>query len=217
MGVIAKSGACVISIVTQISFGAVTARNIYWQKGLNIKYLGGLNTRGPFQVTWSVMGCCTTPGKKKEKGRDTFWLGLRTRCESVPWFLPGNHHKLVLPKSPHKGLKCQIIWQQNLFLPTMRIFCNHKAITRTNNENDGWTCHSVTILDTILTDGSCIIWPCHHLLALTELQKVKVKSQSLPSFPQACYYSEQPGSELKEKKRVPSEEASAGVGKLFDL
>lgn len=63
MGVIAKSGARVISIVTQISLGAVATRNIYWQKGLNIKHLWALKQIQLFffQVQWAVKSCYTTP------------------------------------------------------------------------------------------------------------------------------------------------------------
>lgn len=161
MGVIAKSGACVISIVTQISFGAVTAWNIYWQKGLNIKYLGG-----PFQVTWSAMGCCTTPEKKK-KAVTHFNLGLCACCESVLWFLQGNHHQLVPPKWPHKGLQCHTIWQQNLFLPAMRKWFNHKAVRRTHNKNNGGK-----VSQRYHIWQNCDTWPCHHLLAPTDQQKV---------------------------------------------
>lgn len=195
MGVIAKSGACVISIVTQISFGAVTARNIYWQKGLNIKYLGGLNTRGPFQVTWSVMGCCTTPEKKRKRP----WHIL-TRTAHTLWecavISSRQSSQIGAPKIASQGTKMSIFFQ------LWEYFATTKQQQGQTMKNNGWTCHSVTIFDTILTHSSCIIWPCHHLLALTDLQKVKVKSQSLLSFPQAFYDSEQPGNELKENKRM---------------
>lgn len=135
MGVIAKSGACVISIVTQISSGTVTARNIYWQKGLNIKYLGGLNTWAPFQVAWRVMGCCTTPGKKAvthlKQGCRVLWecVVISSR-QSSP---------IAAPKIASQGP------QLSNYLTTKPFSCSdHKAIRRTNNKkNNGWTCHTV--------------------------------------------------------------------------
>lgn len=83
MGVIAKSGARVISIVTQISLGAVAARNIYWQKGLNIKLLWALKQIQLFFFRYNELLRAVTQHQRAFRKKKKKALCLRPRLHDT--------------------------------------------------------------------------------------------------------------------------------------